>query len=285
VDKEGEFHVQNDYNNLEDSNGRTIWALGTLIAHQYILPEALIVQANKILEKAINNISQIESPRAIAFAIKGLYFYQNTEKNNVQRIIDLLATKLLEKYNTVSDTNWKWFEEYLTYANSTLPEAMLYAYLTTNNPAYKMIAHVTFEFLLSHLFVDDTIKVISNRGWYQKGTTPNQHGEQPIDVSYTIQALDLFYWVFKDEAYREKMEIAFSWFLGNNHLNQIVYNPLTGGAYDGIEEHGVNLNQGAESTVCYLTARLIVEKVRKAIFEKRPKRIISRKKELVYSTR
>jgi glycosyltransferase involved in cell wall biosynthesis len=285
VDKEGEFHVQNDYNNLEDSNGRTIWALGTLIAHQHIMPETLFVQANKIFEKAIDNISQIESPRAIAFAVKGLYHYQITQKDNVQPIINLLATKLLEKYNRVSDTNWKWFEEYLTYTNSTLPEAMLYAYLATNNPAYKMIAHVTFEFLLSHLFINGTIKVISNRGWCQKGTVPNQYGEQPIDVSCTIQALDLFYWVFKDEAYREKMEIAFSWFLGNNHLNQIVYNPLTGGSYDGIEEHSVNLNQGAESTVCYLTARLTVEKVKNAAIEKRPKRIIPRKKELVYSTR
>jgi hypothetical protein len=55
------------------------------------------------------------------------------------------------------------------------------------------------------------------------------------------------------------MKTAFSWFLGNNHLNQIIYNPCTGGCYDGLEEHNVNLNQGAESTVSYLNARLIVE--------------------------
>jgi len=284
VDKEGEFHAQNDFDNLEDSNGRAIWSLGVLIAHQHILPKTMIVQATKIIEKAIDIIPQIESPRAMAFAIKGLYFYQNIEKNNVRNTIDLLANKLLEKYNTVSDTNWEWFEEYLTYANSSLPEAMLYAYLATENPAYKMIAHTTFEFLLSQLFTDDAIKVISNRGWYQKGSVPNKHGEQPIDVSYTIQTLDLFYYVFKDDAYRKKMEIAFSWFLGNNHLNQIIYNPLTGGSYDGLEEHSVNLNQGAESTVCYLTARLTVEKIRNVIIEKRPKLIIPRKKELVYST-
>jgi hypothetical protein len=55
------------------------------------------------------------------------------------------------------------------------------------------------------------------------------------------------------------MEVAFNWFLGQNHLHQIVYNPCTGGCYDGLEEHNVNLNQGAESTVSYLNARLIVE--------------------------
>ena len=57
------------------------------------------------------------------------------------------------------------------------------------------------------------------------------------------------------------MTIAFSWFLGNNHLNQIMYNPTTGGCYDGLEESEINLNQGAESTVSYLMARLTMEKV------------------------
>ena len=68
-------------------------------------------------------------------------------------------------------------------------------------------------------------------------------GEQPIDVAYTILALKKFYDVFKDEDYREKMEIAFNWFLGNNHLHQVIYNPCTGGCYDGPEENYVNLNQ------------------------------------------
>jgi hypothetical protein len=58
------------------------------------------------------------------------------------------------------------------------------------------------------------------------------------------------------------METAFNWFLGNNRLHQIVYNPCTGGCYDGLEETHVNLNQGAESTVSYLMARLTIEKHR-----------------------
>ena len=57
------------------------------------------------------------------------------------------------------------------------------------------------------------------------------------------------------------MTIAFNWFLGNNHMHQIIYNPCTGGCYDGLEEKNVNLNQGAESTVSYLMARLAYEKV------------------------
>jgi len=64
---------------------------------------------------------------------------------------------------------------------------------------------------------------------------------------------------FKSEDYLQKMEASFNWFLGNNHLHQVIYNPCTGGCYDGLEENYVNLNQGAESTISYLIARLTVE--------------------------
>jgi hypothetical protein len=54
------------------------------------------------------------------------------------------------------------------------------------------------------------------------------------------------------------MRNAFDWFLGNNMLGQVVYDHTTGGCYDGVGEKEINLNQGAESTVSYLLARLAV---------------------------
>ena len=154
---------------------------------------------------------------------------------------------------------------YLTYANSILPEALLCAWLASGNGVYKDIAKRSFNFLLSKIFKDGRIKVISNKGWLKKEEAnlsgkETIGGEQPIDVAYTILALSKFYEVFKDNEYRQKMEIAFNWFLGANHLHQIIYNPCTGGCYDGLEENYVNLNQGAESTVSYLMARLTIEK-------------------------
>ena len=64
-------------------------------------------------------------------------------------------------------------------------------------------------------------------------------GEQPIDIAYTVLALEKFYSVFKQEDSNQKATIAFNWFLGDNHLHQIVYNPCTGGCYDGVEEFNV----------------------------------------------
>jgi len=66
--------------------------------------------------------------------------------------------------------------------------------------------------------------------------------------------------VFQKEEDYLNMEIAFNWFLGSNRLHQIIYNPCTTGCYDGLEETHVNLNQGAESILSYLMARLTVEK-------------------------
>jgi hypothetical protein len=80
--------------------------------------------------------------------------------------------------------------------------------------------------------------------------------------------LSKFYDVFAIDDYFIKMETAFNWFLGNNRLNQVVYNPCTGGCYDGLEETHVNLNQGAESTISYLMARLTIEKYREKKIEK-----------------
>ena len=165
-------------------------------------------------------------------------------------------------YRHESVEDWEWFEGYLTYANSIMPEALLCAWQMTGNSEYKDIALASFGFLLSQTFNENGIEVISNKEWLQKGQLPGHFGEQPIDVAYTIMTLSKFYDVFNDEQYKLKMVTAFNWFLGNNRLNQIVYNPCTGGCYDGMEEHNIKLNQGAESTVSYLLARLTIENYR-----------------------
>ena len=166
----------------------------------------------------------------------------------------------MSKYRGVSTEDWQWFEEYLTYANALLPEAMLLASECTKSELFKDVAHKSFDFLLSTTFKEDKINVISNKGWHHKGKDKNHFGEQPIEIAYTILALHTFYKKYQSSDYLAKMRIAFNWFLGENHLHQIIYNPSTGGCYDGLEELQTNLNQGAESTVSYLLSRLVIEK-------------------------
>lgn len=264
VDQENREHIeQNAEVNLEDSNARAIWALGTVVSNTDILPGVIIKKATKCLLNSLKWAENIQSPRSIGFATKGLYLYHSAVPNlYVAAIINKLNAKLLSNYEIHASKNWKWFENYLTYGNGVLPESMLYAYLITNKPIYKKIALDSLDFLMSKMFIDKNFKVISNNGWLQRDSEPHEFGEQPIDVSYTIQTLNSFYNAFDIPEYKQKMKTAFNWFLGKNHLNQIMYNPVSGGGYDGLEKENVNLNQGAESTICYLTARILMENLK-----------------------
>jgi hypothetical protein len=269
VNVQKKFTQQNNHENLEDSNGRAIWALGFLTSLRKIMPNELVSEAELILEEALPHLEKINSSRAMAFIIKGLH-YQNKNENKL--LLETFANRLMQMYRHEKSNNWFWFETYLTYGNSILPEAMLCAFLTTGNEDYKNIARESFSFLLTKIFINGKIKVVSNKGWFVKNQITKNPigGEQPIDVAYTILALEKFYICFKDENYKRKANLAFNWFLGDNHLHQIVYNPCTGGCYDGIEEHNINLNQGAESTVSYLMARLAIESLNEVIKKKTP---------------
>lgn len=263
VDSERNFTPQNNETNLSDSNGRAIWALGYLVSKSAILPADILAKAENVMQRVLPVMDAMHSTRSMAFSIKGLYYF-NQEKQlpAVLRLIQLFGDRLLQMYRHESEHNWKWYEDYLTYANAILPEAMLCAWQATGNPVYKETAKASLDFLLSLTFKDGRIKVISNIGWMHKGQEPLplvKGAEQPIDIAYTVLALERFYDVFKDEACSQKMAVAFNWFLGNNHLRQIIYNPCTGGCYDGLEERNVNLNQGAESTLSYLMARMCME--------------------------
>lgn len=260
VDKNNQEHIKNNYINLEDSNARAVWALGTVVSLKKYLPETIVNKANLCLTKCLKWVKNILSPRAIGFTIKGLFLsYNVTQSNYIKSIIEDLSKNLITSYKLNATDDWKWFENYMTYANSVLPEAMLYTYLLTGKPDYKNVAIESFDFLLSKMFVNGYFKVISNKGWLQKGKEPHQFGEQPIDVSCSIQTLDVFYRTLQEPKYKTMMTEAFSWFLGKNYLNQIMYNPTNGGCYDGMEKEQINLNQGAESTICYLISQLVMK--------------------------
>ena len=258
---EHQLTAQNSEVNLEDANGRALWSLGYVISLQEILPPDFVVGAETCWKKAFNRIDEISAPRAVAYTLKGLYYYYSVHPEESVRVyIEQLADKLLELYNINSEADWCWYEDYMTYVNTVLPEAMMYSFLATGEPKYLKIATITFDFLLSHYFMKGQLKVISNRGWFKKQNERVFYGEQPIEVATTIITLDLFHQVTGNVKYKDQLELAFNWFLGNNHLKQIMYNPENGASYDGLEDKSINIDQGAESTLCFFKSQLIMEK-------------------------
>ena len=260
LDKFGHFTLQNFEENLEDANGRAIWALGYFYSNKKYFENHYTLRIEELLENSLTQIGSFVSPRAIAFTIKGLYYF-NEDKNSIvihSLILDL-ADKLMGYYKNAKCNSWHWFEDKLTYGNAILSEALLYAYDISKNKEYKEIAEESFEFLLSVLFEKEHFTTISNRTWHQIDEEVSEFGEQPIEVAYTIMALEKFDKFFENNGYDNQMKKAFDWYHGHNRLNQIVYNPLTGGCCDGIEHDRVNINQGAESTITYLMARNSIE--------------------------
>ena len=238
VNEDKHFFDKSKDENLEDANGRAVWALGEFLSLNQFLDFNLQARVEAAFQKAIPTIKTLQSPRAIAFCIKGLYYYHQFKQDaSVIQHITKLADNVVSKYRGVSNEEWQWFEEYLTYANALLPQAMQLAGECTKSELFKDVAYRTFDFLSTTIFENDKIQVVSNQSWYHKEKSSNIYGEQPIEIAYTILALENFYTESKNQDFLHKMKISFNWFLGENHLNQIIYNRSIGGCYEGLEEY------------------------------------------------
>jgi glycosyltransferase involved in cell wall biosynthesis len=254
----------------EDSFGRAIWALGYIISSKK-LPSRLIEDACRVMLKAKKWMTGLESSRANAFALLGLYYAQLDYQCHVDggsreeflRIAKQIADKLVRRYGEqikLNDgTDWRWFEDSLTYSNYKLPEALIRIYQVIGNEKYLKVAEESISFLSKVNFEDDFFSAIGQDGWYFRDGKRSYFDQQPEDASSATEGLMAAYEVTGDEKYRTKAKMAFEWFLGKNHLSQMLYDEATGGCYDGLGRESINFNQGAESTLSYLLARLAIE--------------------------
>ena len=147
-----------------------------------------------------------------------------------------------------------------------MPEALLHSYLSTGDEKYLQIALESLDFLNSVSFKDGILMPIGQNGWYRKGEERALYDQQPIDAGSMVQALVTAYNITKNKRYKDLALKSFNWFLGKNVLNQTIYDDYTGGCYDGLGKECININQGAESTVSYLLARLSIDKLGKNNF-------------------
>jgi hypothetical protein len=252
-----------DKEGSEDSLGRVLWACG--YSQTTPISDDLRMIAREIFEKSLIWASRSGSPRTTAFAILGLYHYTKAfpkDKNPPLNVIHL-ANRLCEAYRRESTGSWHWFEPNLTYANARLPHALFRAYQTTGKQDYLLIAERTFEFLASTVIIHDMFQPVGNQSWLSRGGKKALYDQQPIEASCMVDAASTAFEVTGKEQYYKIACIAFDWFMGKNSKNVMVYNPTTGGCFDGITPKGLNRNQGAESGLSYLLARLEMETLNK----------------------
>jgi uncharacterized protein YyaL (SSP411 family) len=260
LDADKKICTQNHVENLDDANGRAIWALGTMMALHHLFNPSYFQIIQRMLRKSIDALEHMYSPRAIAFSIKGLVKYNEVFKDaQINEVLQKLASRLAASYRLHHTAAHPWFETKITYGNAVLPEALLLVAQIDGNRNFQQIAMKSFHYLCDLHFENNHFTVISNQTWYEPGMQIATTGEQPIDVAYTILALSTFYELTGNNHYLLQMKKAFDWYLGKNQLSQIVYNPVSGGCLDGIEANEVNINQGAEATTTYLMARNRIE--------------------------
>ncbi len=242
----------------EDSFGRTIMALGFLANEG---SSKLLNRAGAdIFTKAYCHIEKLQSIRGIANAMVGVcqfikYNYPDDIKGD---LVITLANRMVKMYEENKRTKWHWFEPVLTYDNAILPLALLNAYEITSDESYLNIALEAMHFLESKVFHNGILSPIGNDGWSKYGKAAAKFDQQGIDAMAMVLFYQQAFRVTRDEMYLTRMYNSYQWFLGKNDLHVPLYDPATGGCADGLHSEGINLNQGAESTLAYWISHIVV---------------------------
>ncbi len=238
----------------QDSQGRTIWALGYVASKPEISKE-LSKKALVILDNFRFDLRSIKYERAKAFSMLGYYFVG--DKKKVKKIADTLVKDYME-HETES---WQWFEDHLTYSNAIMPYAMMLAYKLTGDKVYKKIGLRSLKFLHNKCLFEGVPAPIGQNGWYLKRRKKAIYDQQVVDAADMVLAHALAFKLTKEEEYAEAAELWWGWFSGNNIQKRSLIDEKTDGIFDGLTDGGVNLNQGAESIVCYILAYLVMVKL------------------------
>ena len=155
----------------------------------------------------------------------------------------------------IDGSDWPWPEPVLTYENALLPRALIVAGRRLGDAGLERRGLEVLDWLIAVQVADDgAFSPIGNDGWWRRGGPRSHFDQQPIEATAMILACEAALAASPEPRYREAAERAYGWFLGDNDVGLPVAIPATGGCQDGLEPQGVNLNQGAESTLMWLTA-------------------------------
>ncbi|MPZ77267.1 MAG: glycosyltransferase [Deltaproteobacteria bacterium] len=246
-------------NGSDDSHGRTLWALGTVLGRSNT--PALQNMAGWVFEKALPAILKTTSPRAWGFALIGIHEYLQrfAGDRRVSQTREELAGRLLRLYQKHRADDWRWYEESLTYCNAVLPHALL---MCGHAMPHNSMTDAALESLkwLADLQRADTsgghFVPIGSNGFYRHGGERARFDQQPVEAQAMVSACLAAHRVTGDKNWHKEARRAFDWFLGRNDLNLPIYDPTTGGCRDGLHPDRPNENQGAESSLAYLQAVL-----------------------------
>ena len=236
-----------DFPALDDCWGRSIWGLGTAASRS---DDQLIRQLSREgLRRALTQRSPW--PRAMAFAALGAADVLAAEPDN-KPARDLLSDAADAMIAPGRQPGWPWPEPRLTYANAVLTEAMIAAGTALNRPALLRRGLELLDWLLARETRNGHLSVTPVGGSGPKDRGPG-FDQQPIEVAALADACARAFDVDGHGRWADGMTTARDWFLGDNDGSVLMWDPGTGGGFDGLHRSGANQNQGTESTLALLS--------------------------------
>jgi len=241
----------------EDSFGEVIWALGLLLSLNLQDDKIIKKEALSLFGNCLEKTESISGLRTAAYSLIGLTDFLSVEKNEkAKSAVSLLTSKLREAYFAHADDDWLWFENAMTYGNAVLPWALFKSAKFTKDEEILKVAERTLGFLIKKTTQGDLPVPVGQRGWYPRNGEKALFDQQPIEAGYMVLACMAALEVTGKDWYYKEAKRWFGWFHGQNLSHLSLIDKKNGGCYDGLEPWKVNLNKGAESTICYLLAHL-----------------------------
>ena len=231
----------------EDCWGRCIWGLGTAAAHS----DVGLVQRLAVIQ--FERAAKVRSPwpRAMAFAALGAAELLSVDPGHPA------ARELLTDYADAvakpnRDAAWPWPEPRLTYANAVLPEAMIAAGVALDDSTLRYQGMDLLRWLVEYETAGGHLSPTPAAGRGPHDLRP-AFDQQPIEVSTLADACARAADIDASSIWPDGVRAAAAWFMGVNDARQLMWDPETGGGFDGLHADGVNRNQGAESTLALLS--------------------------------
>lgn len=239
----------------EDSNGRTLWALGVTARDAH---EAKHRNWARILfDETIGLAHDLGSPRAWAFAMLGAAAMADAHPGHEasHALLERFGDQLVALVDVAKRPDWTWFEIVLAYDNARLPEALIRAGRVLDRPDFTQVGTETLDWIVAQTTSPEgRYRPVGSESFGREYARPLPFDQQPLEAVATIDACAAAFAATAERRWLDEAQRAYRWFLGANDMDLPLASGADGGCYDGLRPNGLNRNQGAESILALQSA-------------------------------
>lgn len=248
-----------DEPHVGDHVGRSVWALGEILATAWI--PALVVPVRDLLARLVVPLAGDVSLRTAAYTVLGLSRLDADRLDlRARRLLERLVDELADAYRSTAAEGWSWFEDELSYDNARLSQALISGGDALERDDLTALGLESLRWLGDESGLrEDVLRLAGHRGRHRSEPAAWTGDEQPLDAAALVEAELAAFAITGAVEHGFRAARAFEWFLGRNSLQKPLYDFATGGCSDGLGSQELNWNEGAESTLAFHRAALLLD--------------------------